>query len=440
MDILIDMEKKSGILPALVLVLLVSLALMVFFPSDSFGARPLKMACVSDEGYGEYSAVLQELVGDVLEVRDFGDYPCVNENISREVGEWLPDAVVLLLGANDSKSCNWNGKEEFLGRYLTMVDELRRIPTHPRIFLCIPPGPSSDCDEISDSIIFNGVKPVIESLRGRRWLDVVDCYSLFEGRSELLAEDGVHPGSEGEEVIAEAVYQCISESGLNLPQGKRVVFIGDSITDGNWGAKPGKLSELRDNYDMNHIYGHGFMSMCAAHYLSKYPERRYSFFNRGIGGDNLKGIDGRWEKDVMALHPDVVSILVGVNDTWGKTVDDFDFETWESTYRSLIDRTLAVNPEVRFILCTPFLEKVGAVSRNKNYVGQKAAVDRLAEIVRGIASDYGLVLVPFDEEMDRLFSTDKSGDIHYWTWDGVHPTYQAHTFLSKLWIRKVGKL
>ena len=76
-------------------------------------------------------------------------------------------------------------------------------------------------------------------------------------------------------------------------QGLRILFIGDSITDGNWGNSDGSAmpSAGRNLWDMNHIYGSGYMYLCASYYQSKYPGKGYEFFNRGISGNALADLE-----------------------------------------------------------------------------------------------------------------------------------------------------
>ena len=120
-------------------------------------------------------------------------------------------------------------------------------------------------------------------------------------------------------------------------QGKRVVFIGDSITDGNWGCVYGykPTSAERSHTDFNHIYGHSYMMLVATDFQSKKPKAGYKFFNRGFSGHKLSDLEGRWKEDVLDLNPDVVSVLIGVNDMWNyfntKPQDrlPFDFDSWK---------------------------------------------------------------------------------------------------------------
>lgn len=86
------------------------------------------------------------------------------------------------------------------------------------------------------------------------------------------------------------VFFCISL--LLHASGPRVLFIGDSITDGNWGNACGmpKPTAERSLWDMNHIYGSGYMYLCASHYQGDFPEKEYAFFNRGISGNTLRDL------------------------------------------------------------------------------------------------------------------------------------------------------
>ena len=99
-------------------------------------------------------------------------------------------------------------------------------------------------------------------------------------------------------------------------EGRRVVFVGDSVTDGAWGRSNGLAvpSGERNQKDLNHIYGHSYMMLLAAWYESQYPQAGFEFFNRGISGDDLPRLAARWDEDVLALRPGILSIQVGIND------------------------------------------------------------------------------------------------------------------------------
>lgn len=220
-----------------------------------------------------------------------------------------------------------------------------------------------------------------------------------------------------------------------------MLFIGDSITDGAWGNSPvwNASSEERNHTDMNHIYGHGYMMIIASHYEALYPEAEWTFWNRGISGNTLNDLALRWQKDVITLEPDVVSILVGTNDVEqalneGKTID---FNKWELQLRSLLDQTRQQNPDVEFVLCTPFVAPVGWRGESENYVLRKQMIDKLGDIVQSLCSAYEATLVPFHQLVADAISSTPSLPASYWIWDGIHPTPAMHYRMALLWMDTV---
>lgn len=225
-----------------------------------------------------------------------------------------------------------------------------------------------------------------------------------------------------------------------VSRGKRILFIGDSITDGAWGNSKvwNTPSAERDQHDMNHIYGHGYMMICASYYQATFPMDSLAFWNRGISGNTLADLRERWEKDAISLRPDVISILVGTNDAdkciWaGQTLD---IDAWERSYRQLLDSTIAVLPDVRFVLCTPFVAETGRLKGTPTFPQRAKMVSEMCTVVRSIARDYGAVLVPFDELIAELVAASPTET--YWIWDGIHPTPAAHYRMAQMWIERNG--
>ena len=226
-------------------------------------------------------------------------------------------------------------------------------------------------------------------------------------------------------------------------QGKRIVFIGDSITDGNWGIvynyKP--TSAERSQTDLNHIYGHSYVMLIASDWQSKHLKSGNEFFNRGFSGHKLKDLAGRWKEDVLDLDPDILSILIGRNDVHSyfyyrkEGTPPFDFDAWEDMYRGLIRQVMEKNPSVKLVFCTPFLAHEGTMAEAPDYQMQKEVTLRMAEITRKLCKEFNGTLVPFDEMFDKLIKTEPSPG--YWIWDGVHPTAAGHRRMANLWMKKV---
>ncbi|MDR0972451.1 MAG: SGNH/GDSL hydrolase family protein [Prevotellaceae bacterium] len=225
--------------------------------------------------------------------------------------------------------------------------------------------------------------------------------------------------------------------------GQRILFIGDSITDGGWGNSGGTDAPAseRNLWDQNHIYGHSYMFLCAAYYQGNFPEQAYEFFNRGISGNTLADLEKRWESDAIDIKPDVLSILVGTNDVHaylqGDKKQSFDFADWETRYRALLDRSLQANPKLKIVLGAPFVANTGNMRRSRDFAERDSLVRQCAAIVERIAADYKAAYLPYNTLFDELLQIPTSNNT-YWIWDGIHPTAAGHQRMANLWIEKSG--
>lgn len=212
--------------------------------------------------------------------------------------------------------------------------------------------------------------------------------------------------------------------------GKDLVFLfqGDSITDGNRG---------RNLNDLNHIMGHGYAFSIASRLGAKFPERRLTFHNRGISGNKINDLADRWQKDTLDLNPDILSILVGVNDSASVVFQRepvITVEKYEEAYRSLLDQTRAKFPSILFVLCEPFILPVGKVK--ENWAAYKSDITKRQIVIRTISSNYNTVFVGLQSIFEKAC---KRAAADYWMWDGVHPTVAGHELITQEWMKQVGK-
>jgi len=199
----------------------------------------------------------------------------------------------------------------------------------------------------------------------------------------------------------------------------RILFQGDSITDGNRGRSA----------DPNHILGHGYAFLIAALHGAAFPERKLTFLNRGISGHKVTDLEARWQKDTLDLKPDLLSILIGVNDT-GRA----PLELFEPTYERLLEQTKAANPKVKLVLMEPFCLPVGhTLERGEPWV---AELRERQAIVAKLAQKHGAALVRCQKCFDDAC---KRAPADYWIWDGIHPTYSGHQLLADTWLETVRK-
>lgn len=200
-----------------------------------------------------------------------------------------------------------------------------------------------------------------------------------------------------------------------------ILFQGDSITDGNRG---------RDE-DLNHSLGHGYAHLIASRVGYEQPEQQYTFFNRGISGNRIVDLYGRWQEDTINLKPDVLSILVGVNDVGMEFPQacGVSASKYEKVYANLIEETKSELRDVEIVVCEPFILPVGYVKENwKSWYDE---VSKRQEAAKRISEAYGAIYVPLQESFNDACS---QADESYWIWDGVHPTPAGHELIARQWL------
>ncbi len=201
---------------------------------------------------------------------------------------------------------------------------------------------------------------------------------------------------------------------------KRILFQGDSITDGN----------RTRGTDQNHIIGHSYPYPIATKMGFENPGK-YEFLNRGCSGDTVCNLYARWHEDAIALKPDVISILIGVNDADKRCSADKNvyIDVYEKTYRLLLENTLKVKPDTKFIILEPFTLDTGNMPHYKeleNYVFE------YAKISRKIADDFDAVFVPLQQRFNEAL---KKAPVEYWIWDSIHPTYNGHGLIADAFLK-----
>lgn len=229
-------------------------------------------------------------------------------------------------------------------------------------------------------------------------------------------------------------FLSVAESSANsvqpekkLKNGTVILFQGDSITDGNRGR----------NEDPNHIMGHGYAFSIASRIGADFPEKNYKFYNRGISGNKVTDLAERWQKDTLDLKPDMLSILVGVNDANSvvfKRQPSVSAEQYQEVYQALLEKTRAIFPEIILILCEPFVLKVGRM--NEKWEESYSDMLKRQSVVRKLAEKYDAVFVGFQTVFDKAC---EKMPCDYWIWDGVHSTVAGHELMAREWLKQVEK-
>jgi lysophospholipase L1-like esterase len=217
------------------------------------------------------------------------------------------------------------------------------------------------------------------------------------------------------------------QSPISLENNAVFLFQGDSITDGNRGR----------NEDLNHIMGHGYAYSVASRIGADFPASNFQFINKGISGNGVPDLLKRWKEDTLDLHPQVLSVLVGINDVNAVV---FQYEGFQSLdefkkgYRSLLEQVKQQNPETLFVLGLPFVAN-GSRTKVKLDAFEKAVIER-ASFIKDLALEYKGLYVDYPSVFQQAY---KKQSIEYWIWDGVHPTVFGHELMAREWIRVVSK-
>lgn len=201
-----------------------------------------------------------------------------------------------------------------------------------------------------------------------------------------------------------------------------ILFQGDSITDCG-----------RDREQFKNL-GNGYPFFLSGEISYKYPDKSYTFLNRGISGNRIVDLYARIKEDIINLRPDVLSILIGVNDVWHEfaSLQGVGREKFNKIYRMLLDEIKEANPDMAIVILEPFILKAGEVTYNWENWHSEMRVRR--EIVKSIAEDYKTIFIPLQEEFDRLCEKNTPG---YWAVDGVHPTGAGHMAIAHMWSKYV---
>lgn len=211
---------------------------------------------------------------------------------------------------------------------------------------------------------------------------------------------------------------------METTQKQKLLFIGDSITD---------VHRNRANPDS---LGRGFVSMIQQEFQRRGEAERYQVINRGISGNKIKDLVERWHKDCVSLQPDVVTILIGINDTWHNVGDDSLFGTekaaglFEMYYTHLL-ASLRNQSQARIILMEPF---VFPFPEDRKM--WRKDLDPKIDIVRELADKFGAECIGMDRYLNEI-----GEEVGYeaLSKDGVHPTEKGHALIAEAWMQRFEK-
>jgi lysophospholipase L1-like esterase len=220
----------------------------------------------------------------------------------------------------------------------------------------------------------------------------------------------------------------VDVSETNIPQNLTILFQGDSITD---------AGRNRGRYYANDAggLGNGYVFQIIADLLGAHPNKNLRCYNRGISGNKVYQLAERWDDDCLFLKPDVLSILIGVNDFWHTLSGNYQgtADTYNDDFRALLDRTKKQFPNIKFIIGEPFAVK-GGTAITSQWDKDFPEYQKFAKL---IARDYGAVFIPYQEVFEKALAMAPAS---YWCPDGVHPSIAGAYLMKNAWLEGLQKI
>ena len=198
----------------------------------------------------------------------------------------------------------------------------------------------------------------------------------------------------------------------------KIVFLGDSITD---------AGRDRRNY---HNMGSGYPKFAVEHIQNAFPDVDFEFINMGISGNRTCQLFDRLYADGISFQPDIVSVLIGINDVWGrhKHLIETSNEQITANYRAIMEN-LRRRTNARIIVLSPFL--LDAEDKEP----WRGEVDHLVSIIHALADEYADVYVPLDELFAEALKTQP--EPQYYSPDGVHPNDNGRAFIGEHYFKAI---
>ena len=212
---------------------------------------------------------------------------------------------------------------------------------------------------------------------------------------------------------------------MKIQPNSKLVMIGDSITDCERARPVGE--------GLFEAIGKGYVSLVDGLLGATYPAHRIRVVNMGTGGNTVRDLKARWQTDVLALKPDWLSVMIGINDVWRQFDSPLQVEQhvglteYESTLNELLHVTA---PTLKgLVLMTPYVIEPNRADP------MRQTMDAYGQVMRQLAERYQAVFVDTQAAFDAVLA-----HIHPMAlaWDRVHPTRTGHTILARAFLQAVG--
>lgn len=225
-------------------------------------------------------------------------------------------------------------------------------------------------------------------------------------------------------IVNEAFAESKSKR-ISLQPNDVILFQGDSITDS---GRDKKLTAANNTAAM----GAGYALIAGSTLLVNHPDKNLSIYNKGISGDKVYQLADRWDEQCLQLKPNVLSILVGVNDHWAVKKHGYTgtIETYRNDYKKLLDRTKQALPDVKLIIGEPYAV-MGVKEVDQSWYPK---FDEFRAAALELANEFDAVFIPYQSVYDKAVKLAPGA---YWTIDGVHPNIAGITLMAHAWLEAV---
>ncbi len=203
----------------------------------------------------------------------------------------------------------------------------------------------------------------------------------------------------------------------------RILFQGDSITDAG--------RDKRNYYDL----GTGYAKYASEIIKERHPDADLEFINLGISGNRSSLLFDRFYQDAIELKPDIISILIGVNDVWHRhsaapilTTD----EQYELNYRTILN-LLRERTSAKILIMSPFL-----LDSEEKQATFGEEIKRVISIAERLATEYADVYIPLYKYFDEALKIQPAPQ--YYSADGVHPNEAGARFIARHYADAIEKL
>lgn len=200
----------------------------------------------------------------------------------------------------------------------------------------------------------------------------------------------------------------------------KILFQGDSITDWN------------HNLNDPHTVGTGYVKYATETLTDKYPDIDFEFLNYGISGERIETVAERTMRDIIPNDPDIVSVLVGINNTWHRADTGKPWycnKFFEDMYRFILD-TVKAGTHAKILMLSMFLCDTPDKEFFRPDVNEKIA------ITKKLADEYKIPFVP----LDKIFREAEPHNPLHWTLEGVHPTEAGARLIAKHYVDAISPI